>query len=104
MASMVAQRTKEIGVRVALGATAGRVTREVLGQTGRYLLVGLVIGLPIAMATSRMFAALLYEVQPTDAFVYVVVSAILLVVGLAAALIPARRAARVDPLVALRAE
>jgi predicted permease len=102
MASMVAQRTKEIGVRVALGATAGRVTREVLGQTGRYLLVGLVIGLPIAMATSRMFAALLYEVQPTDAFVYVVVSAILLVVGLAAALIPARRAARVDPGHAMR--
>ena len=101
---MVAQRTKEIGVRVALGATASRVMREVLGQTGRYLLLGLGIGLPVAMATSRMFAALLFEVRPTDPFVYVIVSAILLVAGLAAALLPARRAARADPLVALRAE
>ncbi|HUF48470.1 MAG TPA: ABC transporter permease [Vicinamibacterales bacterium] len=104
MASTVAERTREIGVRVALGATTGRVTREVLGQTGRYLVVGLAIGLPAAMAISRLFTALFYEVRPTDAFVYVIVTAILLGVGLIAAFLPARRAARVDPIKALRAE
>jgi ABC-type antimicrobial peptide transport system permease subunit len=104
MASMVAQRTRELGVRVALGATPGRLARSVLADANRQLLVGLAIGLAAAWFASRMFAALLFGVAPTDAFVYVVVSGVLLVSGLAAALLPAVRASRVDPIVALRSQ
>ena len=104
MSSAVAQRTKEIGVRVALGATAGRVTRDVLVETGRYVVLGLAIGLPAGMATSRLFSALLFEMQSGEAFVYVIVTGLLLLIALGAALVPARRAARVDPLITLRTD
>jgi predicted permease len=102
MASFVAQRTREIGVRVALGATPARIRREVLGQTWRYLLAGLALGLPIAWWLSRGFASLLFQVTPADASVYAGVAALLSAVGFLAAWIPARRAARIDPILSLR--
>jgi hypothetical protein len=102
MASVVAQQTREIGVRVALGATAARIRRDVVAQAGRYLLAGLAVGLPAAWWVSRMFVSLLFEVRPTDLRVYLAVAALLIGVGVVAALVPARRAARVDPLIALK--
>jgi ABC-type antimicrobial peptide transport system permease subunit len=102
MTSFVAQRTREIGVRVALGATPARIRREVLGQAWRYLLAGLALGLPIAWWLSRGFASLLFQVTPADASVYAGVAALLSAVGFLAAWIPARRAARIDPILSLR--
>jgi putative ABC transport system permease protein len=102
MASVVAQQTREFGVRVALGATARQIRETVLTQAGRYLLAGLAMGLAGAWWISKIFSSLLFSVHPTDAFVYVVVAVAVLAVGLGAALIPARRAARVDPIVSLR--
>ena len=104
MSSLVAQRTREIGVRVALGATGPRIPATVLGQVGRYLALGLAVGLPSAWLVSRMFTALFFQVRPGDLWVYVVVASLLTGVGLAAAFVPARRASHVDPLIALRAE
>jgi ABC-type antimicrobial peptide transport system permease subunit len=102
MASFVAQQTREIGVRVALGATPARIQRGLLGLAWRHLVVGLVIGLPVAWWLSRGFAALLFQVTPADVSVYVGVSALVSVVGFLAAWIPARRAARIDPIVSMR--
>jgi predicted lysophospholipase L1 biosynthesis ABC-type transport system permease subunit len=104
MASVVAQQTRELGVRVALGATTGRIVRGVLAQAGRFLAAGLVIGLPAAWWASQSIASLLFEVRPTDIRTYAIVVAVMVATALIAAWIPARRAARVDPLVALRAE
>jgi hypothetical protein len=89
--------------RMALGATPGQIANGIIRQTGRYLFAGLAIGLPVAWWLSRGFAALLYGVQPTDVFVYALVAVVMLVTGLLAALLPARLAARVDPIVALKA-
>jgi putative ABC transport system permease protein len=102
MASVVAQRTREIGVRIALGATAGDIRRGVLAQAAGHLLLGLTVGLLAAWWISRAFGALLFEVRPSDLSVYVIVTLTLLTVGLIAASVPARRAARVDPIVSLR--
>ncbi len=100
----VSQRTAEIGVRVALGAGPGDVIKLVLREAFAIAAAGVAIGLPAAYATSRTFAALLFGVKPTDLFTYVASAAVLMAVALAASLVPARRAARVDPIVALRAE
>jgi putative ABC transport system permease protein len=102
MASFVAQQTREIGVRLALGATPGRIQCGVLALAWRHLAAGLVLGLPIAWWLSRGFSALLFQVTPADVSVYVGVTALLCVVGFMAAWIPARRAAAVDPIVGLR--
>jgi len=104
VSSLVAQRTREIGVRVALGATGSRILAAVLGQVGRYLALGLAVGLPSAWLVSRMFTALFFQVRPGDPWVYLLVASLLTGVGLAAAFVPARRAAHVDPLIALRTE
>jgi putative ABC transport system permease protein len=104
MSSLVAQRTRELGVRVALGATGPRILVTILGQVGRYLALGFAVGLPAAWLVSRMFAALFFQVRPGEPWVYLLVACLLTAVGLAAALVPARRASRVDPLIALRAE
>jgi predicted permease len=103
MASVVAQQTREIGVRVALGATPGNIRRDVLAAAMRHLALGLAIGLPIGGWISRGFTSLFFKVAPTDASIYVIVAVTLAGVGLMAAIIPARRAARVDPIVSLRA-
>jgi len=104
MAAVVAQKTREIGVRVALGASSRDVQRQILGVALRHLAAGLLIGLPCAWWLSRGFTALLFQVTPADVSVYVGVAALLCGVGLAAALIPSRRAARVDPIICLRAQ
>ncbi len=104
MAFIVTQRTQEIGIRMALGAEAARVQRSVLWSASQLLLLGLAIGLATAAALAGSLEGLLFQVQPRDLTIYAAASAVLLVAGLAAAYIPARRASRVDPLVALRAE
>jgi predicted permease len=103
MASIVAQRTREIGVRIALGATGGDIRRGVLHDVGRHLGAGLALGLPLAWWLSRGFGALFFEIRPSDWSVYLAVAVLLALVAFAAAIVPARRAARVDPVVSLRA-
>jgi predicted permease len=103
MASIVAQRTREIGVRMALGATPRDISGGLLRQVTRYLACGLVVGLPAAWGLSRSFGALFFQVGPTDLSVYATVAVLLAAVALVAAIVPARRAARVDPVVSLRA-
>lgn len=104
MAYTVTQRTKEIGVRMAIGAQARQVAWLVLRRGLRQLTIGLCIGLAGAWALSRLMADLLVGVQPGDPATLAAIAVLLAVVSLAACWIPARRAARVDPLVALRTE
>jgi putative ABC transport system permease protein len=102
-AAVVAQQTREIGVRVALGATPRHIRRSVFGRAGIHLLAGLIVGLPLAWWSSRAFAAYLFQVTPGDPAVYAGVTVLVGLVGFAAALFPARRAARTDPMITLRA-
>jgi putative ABC transport system permease protein len=104
VAYSVSQRTAEIGVRVALGASTRDVVSLVLREGLAIAVAGIAVGLPAAYATTRTFAALLFGVKPTDLFTYVASAATLIVVALAASYVPARRAACVDPIVALHAE
>ncbi|MBI3447350.1 MAG: ABC transporter permease [Acidobacteria bacterium] len=98
----VAQRTQEIGIRMALGAERGRILRMVLGQGTGMAILGVAIGLTVALMLTRLIAALLFQVSPTDPPTFSVVPAILFAVAVAAAYLPARRATRVEPMVALR--
>src|SRR5690349_2855873 len=104
MAYSVAQRTQEIGVRMALGARPLHVLRLVFGQSLGMLVIGTVIGLAGAFALTRLMRTLLFEITATDPLTYVTVIGLLTVVALLACYIPARRAAKVDPLIALRYE
>ncbi len=104
MAYSVAQRTQEIGVRMALGARPLHVLRLVFQQSLGMLLIGTVIGLAGAFALTRLMRTLLFEITATDPLTYVTVIGLLTVVALLACYIPARRAAKVDPLIALRYE
>jgi putative ABC transport system permease protein len=98
----VTQRTREIGIRMALGAQPRTVLGMVLGQGARLAGLGIAIGLVTALGVSRMMANLLYGVKPTDASTFAVVSLLLATVALLACYLPARRATRVDPTAALR--
>jgi len=100
----MAQRTHEIGVRIALGATRRDVWRLVIGRAAKVAVIGVVIGVLSAFALTRLMVSLLYQVQPTDPVIFASVAALVLIVALLAAYIPARRAMRVDPMIALRYE
>ncbi|MGC1482826.1 MAG: ABC transporter permease [Candidatus Acidiferrum sp.] len=100
----VAQRTRDIGIRMALGATQADVLRDVLGLGVRLTGIGLGIGLAGALLATRVLSSLLYGVHSTDALTFTAVSLVLITVALIASYIPARRATRVDPIVALRYE
>jgi predicted permease len=100
----VSQRTQEIGVRVALGAQSGQVVRLIVSQGMKATVLGIVIGGVGAYALGRAMAALLYQVKPSDPLVFGGVAVLLGVVAMVASWLPARRAAGVDPMVALRAE
>jgi putative ABC transport system permease protein len=104
LAYSVARRTHEIGVRVALGARRGDVVRLVLGQGLRVTAIGIVFGVAGALVLTRFLQSLLYEVRPTDPPTFVGVLLLLVTVSAAASYLPARRAVRVDPMVALRYE
>jgi ABC-type antimicrobial peptide transport system permease subunit len=94
----------EIGIRVALGAEPAQVVRVVLGQGVRLTAIGLGVGVALAMLFSRSLAGLLFGITATDAATFAAVVALLAVVSMLAMWLPARRASRVDPLVALRYE
>jgi putative ABC transport system permease protein len=101
---LVTERQREIGIRVALGASAGGIVRLVLRQGLSITLAGLVIGMAGALALAKVVQTLLFGVKPTDPVTYAGVGIMILVVALVACLIPANRAMRVDPLVAIRNE
>jgi predicted permease len=100
----VTTRTKEIGIRMALGARAGEVRRLVLREALLLVLVGVAVGVPAVFAATRFAATLLFQLTPTDPLSLSVAALLLIAVGMVAGYIPARRATRVDPLVALRDE
>jgi predicted permease len=104
MASLVRDQTREIGIRIALGASVGRVRAEVLGRAGIVTGVGAIAGLAGALATSRVLSTLLFQVSPSDPVSLGGACLVLLLVGGLAAYVPARRATRIDPVQALRAE
>jgi putative ABC transport system permease protein len=104
MAYTVSERARELGVRVALGATRGDVMRIVLVEAFALAATGVVLGLAGALAATRLMAALLFGVTATDASTFVSIAGLLMVTALAGSYVPARRATRVDPMVTLRSE
>ncbi len=100
----VVQRTHEIGIRIALGATRGNVMRLVIVRATTLAVIGVAIGIGAAFGLARLMASLLYQVAPTDATIFAAVAVLVLAVAMLASYIPARRAMRVDPMVALRHE
>jgi putative ABC transport system permease protein len=104
LANNVARRRRELGVRVAVGAQSSDILRLILSEGARTLAVGIVFGVGLSLAAARLLTGLLYGVLPGDPLTFTVVGASLLDIGLCAALVPSFRAARVDPIVALRAE
>jgi len=104
LAYSVAQRTQEIGLRMALGASAAEVLKLVVRQGLQLTFVGAVVGSVVALASGRFLSSLLYAVRPADPFTFVAVSLVLTAIALLACAIPVRRATRIDPMVALRYE
>ena len=101
---MVTERQREIGIRMALGADSGQVVRLIMGQGMTIALIGVVIGIAGAYFLSRLTASLLYGVSPSDPLTFATVSGVIVVVAMAACLLPTRRAMRVDPLEAIRSD
>ena len=100
----VSQRTREIGIRIAIGADAADVQRLVLLQGARLTAVGLAIGCAIAFGAAMAIRGLMFGISPADPFAYAIIVLVLTTVGLLASYLPARRAVRTDPMVALRQE
>ncbi len=101
---VVAARTREIGVRMALGATPATVLRQVVSQGTKVVLIGVAIGLAVALASTRFLGTLLYEVQAIEPVMFALMSLLMLAIGVLASYMPARRASHVDPVVSLRGE
>jgi ABC-type antimicrobial peptide transport system permease subunit len=101
---LATRRTQEIGVRMALGATRMNILRLIVAEGVRLIVVGGVLGIGAALATAQLLKSLLFNVGPRDPFTYVAVALVLCLIALAATLIPARAAMKVDPVVALRYE
>jgi ABC-type antimicrobial peptide transport system permease subunit len=99
---MVGQRTREIGVRLALGAQRLDVLRMVLKDGARMTLVGVVVGVVGAMGLTRLMASMLFGVRPTDPLTFIAVTSLLCAIAMLACYVPARRAMKVDPMEALR--
>lgn len=104
MSFSVVRRTREMGIRMALGAQGSHVVRMIFGQGAMQLGVGMALGLALALGISRLLSAILFDVQPRDPQIFGGVAGVLAIVGLLACLIPAQRATRVDPLIALRSD
>ena len=100
----VSRRTREIGIRIALGASRGSVRSLVIGESAKLVFFGLAAGIPAALVLTRFLSTLLFDVRPADPLTFIGVAVLLALVALAASYIPARRAMRVDPIVALRYE
>jgi hypothetical protein len=101
---VVAERTREIGVRMALGATASAVRRMVVSQGARVVLVGVVIGVAVAVAATRLLGTLLFGVKPVDPVVFAAMSVAMIAIGALASYVPARRASSVNPIESLRSD
>ena len=101
---VVSQRTREIGVRMALGATARAVRRQVVSQGMKVVMVGVVIGLAGAYASTKLLVTLLFGVKPVDPIIFTAMSAMMIGTGILASYLPARRASTVDPMEALRSD
>jgi putative ABC transport system permease protein len=104
MAYAVSQRTREIGIRVALGASSGSVIRLVVRQAIQVISIGVVLGVGGAIGLTRFLGNILWDVSPTDPLTFTIVSGVLVLIAVAACLIPTRRAVTVDPTIALRYE
>jgi putative ABC transport system permease protein len=104
MSYSVSRRTHEIGIRIALGAEPSSVLRAVVGQGVRLAAIGTGVGLVVAFGLTRLMKGILYGVSPTDAGTFVGVTGVLFGIALVASALPARRATRVDPLIALRSD
>jgi putative ABC transport system permease protein len=104
MAYSVVQRTRELGIRLALGASRDAVLRGVIARALGLVAVGIAVGVGGALAFTRVLGVMLYEVSATDPAVFAGIIGLLTVVGLTSSYVPARRATRVDPMVAIRSE
>ena len=104
MSYSVTQRTRELGIRMALGAQRREVLAMVVSQGMRAALIGVGLGMVGALALTRVMASLLFGVSPTDPLTFAVIAVLLLLVAILASFLPARRATRVDPMIALRGE
>jgi ABC-type antimicrobial peptide transport system permease subunit len=99
----VTQRTQEIGIRMALGSTMGRVQADVIGRTLRLAAAGVLVGTAASFAVARLIASLLFDTSPSDTATYIGMALALLLIAVISGYIPARRASRISPMVALRA-